>query len=167
MLELSFVNETEVNMNQFEKLADKAVEKGVELLGLHKDNLALTIQFVDEKKALELNKQYRSKDYIPDVLSFPVEMNSQEVQATGFREIGDIFICLEEAKRKTIKYKHTIEQEMGFLIVHGFLHLLGYDHETNAEDQKKMFSLQDQILHSINLEYDLTYLAEDTTNKEK
>ncbi|ATZ16387.1 putative rRNA maturation factor [Entomoplasma freundtii] len=161
MLEISFVNDTNINMAQWEKLADQIIGKGVELLNLHQDNLSLTVQFVTEEKAQNLNHQYRQKNYIPDVLSFPLEMNPKEVQATGFWEIGDIIICFDEAQRKAGKYNHTLEEEMAFLITHGFLHLLGYDHETSLDDEKKMFGLQDEILEGVGLRYEIRFAPDD------
>lgn len=166
MLELSFVNETNINMANWEKLADQIIGKGVELLNLHQDNLSLTIQFVSEEKAQEFNKQYRKKNYVPDVLSFPLEMNPKVVQATGFWEIGDIVICFDEAQRKADKYQHTLEEEMAFLITHGFLHLLGYDHETSLADEKKMFGLQDEILEGVGLNYEIRFTPDDFLEQE-
>ena len=64
---------------------------------------------------------------------------------TGLLTIGDIYICLDRAKEQASEYGHSYLRELSFLLVHGFLHLLGYDH-MNEEDEKKMFSLQEEIL---------------------
>ncbi|WP_026389759.1 rRNA maturation RNase YbeY [[Acholeplasma] multilocale] len=166
MVEIDFINETQIDMVEWENFAQTILDKGKAILNI-KEDINLSITFLDEQAALEINKEYRNKSYIPDVTSFPVEMSEAEVAALGFREIGDIFICLEEAQRKTIKYDHTIEQEMGFLFVHGFLHLLGYDHEDSLEEEKKMFDLQDQILLANNINYTIKFTEEDYLEEEK
>ncbi|SYV95885.1 putative metal binding protein [Mycoplasma putrefaciens] len=87
-------------------------------------------------------------------------MTDQEIKALGFRELGDLFINLSEAKRKSLKYDHSLDQEMGFLFVHGFLHLLGYDHEL-VEQETEMFSLQEQILQLANIKYQIKFTLDD------
>jgi probable rRNA maturation factor len=121
----------------------------------------LSVTFVNEKTAQKINQDYRGKNYIADVTSFPIDMSEKEVAALGVREIGDMFLCLEEAKRKAEKYQNTIEEEMGFLFAHGFLHLMGYDHKTNLEDEEKMFALQDNILKKCNINYEIKFIDED------
>lgn len=161
MLKFVFMNNTDIDMLKYEKLASSLIEKAIPILNLQNKNLEFTINWINSAKALELNKIYRQKKYIPDVLSFPVELNDEEVKVLGIRELGDIFICYEEAQTKSLKYKHLIEQEMAFLIVHGFLHLLGYDHEDNPIKEKEMFGLQDQILDACGLTYEIKFIADD------
>ena len=67
--------------------------------------------------------------------------------SSGVRVLGDIYICLNKARSQAIEYGHSFLREISFLSVHGLLHLLGYDH-MNPEDEKVMFSLQDEILNS-------------------
>jgi probable rRNA maturation factor len=71
-----------------------------------------------------------------------------------FRELGDIFICFAEANRKAQKMHHTITSEMAWLFTHGLLHILGYDHEIEAEAQV-MFALTDQILAQEAIAYEM------------
>lgn len=65
--------------------------------------------------------------------------------------LGDIVISLDKAKEQAEDYGHSLERELGFLALHGFLHLLGYDHE-NEEEEKSMFNRQEEILHEFGLE---------------
>jgi len=65
--------------------------------------------------------------------------------------LGDIVISVDKAKEQAVEYNHSLERELGFLTVHGFLHLLGYDHMTE-EDEKKMFQKQEAILEEFGLE---------------
>ncbi|WP_027063193.1 rRNA maturation RNase YbeY [Mesoplasma seiffertii] len=160
MIEINFINETPINMEKWEKFGKTIFNNAYKVLNI-KDKIELSVTFVDSQKAQEINQQYRDKSYIADVTSFPVEMSAQEIAALGVREIGDMFLCLEEAHRKTIKYDHTIEQEMGFLFVHGFLHLLGYDHETSLEDEAEMFKYQEEILKMSQIEYEIKFVEED------
>ncbi|WP_031542911.1 rRNA maturation RNase YbeY [Mesoplasma photuris] len=160
MFEIEFYNKTKLNTLNWEKFANNILESAKNYLKIPED-LLLSISFVDSDEAQQINIQYRNHSYIADVTSFPTEMSDEEVKIMGFRELGDLFICIEEAERKAVKYKHSIEEEMGFLFVHGFLHLLGYDHETNLEDEMEMFALQDKILKLNNINYEIKFLEED------
>ncbi|MGC4375990.1 rRNA maturation RNase YbeY [Fictibacillus sp. Mic-4] len=115
----------------------------------------LSVTFVTDEKIQEINKEYRHKDQPTDVISFALEeMVEDEVEIIGAdlpRMLGDIIISVETAKRQAAEYGHSIMRELGFLAVHGFLHLIGYDH-MNESDEKKMFARQDEILN----EYGLT-----------
>lgn len=159
MLKINYFNDTDVNMNSWKKFANKVLKTAYNYFNFNYD-IELSITFVDDLKAQQINQQYRNHSYIADVTSFPVEMTENEIKAIGFRELGDMFINLSEAKRKAIKYNHDLNSEMGFLFVHGFLHLLGYDHE-NLDDEKIMFDLQDQILKLNNLVYIIKFNEED------
>lgn len=96
----------------------------------------LTVVFTDDSDIQSLNKRYRDKDYPTDVLSFPDD---------DPRYLGDIVISLEKASLQAKEYGHTLNDEVAFLVCHGFLHLNGYDHET-PEEEKEMFSKQNAIL---------------------
>ena len=93
----------------------------------------IAASFVTDQEIKRLNRQYRKKDQVTDVLSFSYD--NQE-------NLGDIVISLEQAKRQA---EEGIEIEVADLLIHGILHVLGYDHE-NPNDSKIMFSLQDKIL---------------------
>lgn len=117
----------------------------------------VSVTFVTNEQIQEINREYRGKDTPTDVISFAMEeAGEEEVVITGAddtRVLGDIIISLERAKEQAADYGHSYKRELGFLAVHGFLHLLGYDH-TNEADEKKMFSRQEEILGSLGLARD-------------
>lgn len=95
---------------------------------------------------LELNSRYRHKDSSTDVLSFPMYASREEMQAEtqGFL-LGDIVISLDKAREQSESYGHSLEREVGFLFLHGFLHLVGYQHDLPA-DTAKMRHREESIL---------------------
>lgn len=153
MLEINFINDTKISILKYQKLAYQLINNALKILGFQNNLITLTIAFIEDQKALELNKKYRNKDYVPDVLSFPTNINSKEIAVLGFNEIGDIIISLPEAMRKANKYHHNLDLEVAFLLVHGFLHLWGFDHEESLEQEKLMFKYQDKILETANFHY--------------
>jgi probable rRNA maturation factor len=114
----------------------------------------ISITFVTNESIQEINREYRQKDYPTDVISFAMEeLGEGEVEVVGVdmpRILGDIIISIPKAKEQAEEYGHSFMRELSFLVVHGFLHLLGYDHETD-EDEKEMFSLQREILDEYGL----------------
>lgn len=139
---------------------EKTVKATAEETSLGDKNVELSINLVGEGRIKALNKKYRGRNRVTDVLSFPL-MNkhgpvrtytSQRlVTSNGVNAIislGDIFICLPVAKKHAQREGTSLDSKMAFLTVHGFLHLLGYDHE-KPEDKKAMFKLQDQILNKV------------------
>ena len=98
-----------------------------------------------------INKDYRNIDRITDVISFA--LNDEQDFLIKTEEIGDIFICIDQAKRQAEEYGHSLDRELGFLSVHGYLHLNGYDHMTK-EDEEIMFKKQEEILEKANLRRD-------------
>ncbi|WP_374049604.1 rRNA maturation RNase YbeY [Neobacillus sp. OS1-2] len=115
----------------------------------------VSISFVSNERIHEINREYRDKDMPTDVISFAMEeLGEGEVELAGVempRVLGDIIISIPRTKEQAEEYGHSFERELGFLAVHGFLHLLGYDHMTE-EEEKEMFTLQKEILD----EYGLT-----------
>lgn len=95
------------------------------------ENKSVTIAFVSDRKMRELNKQFRSKNSTTDVLSFPFEADEFEPDE---RNLGDIVISVEQAERQAVENNLTIELEIKQLILHGILHLCGYDHETDNDE---------------------------------
>ena len=91
---------------------------------------------VGSKEITELNKQYRKLDYETDVLTFP----------DGYlNNLGDVFISIPKTIEQATEFGHSFERELGFLTIHGLLHTIGYDHETE-EDEKIMIELQNRVL---------------------
>ena len=117
----------------------------------HEDvfNAVFSIVFVDEKTIQEMNRDYRGIDRVTDVISFAFEDN-EKVRYNTIRVLGDIYICIPRMKEQAVSYGHSEKRELAFLTVHGLLHLLGYDHQTEDEE-KIMFGLQELILDGENI----------------
>ncbi|PTI79942.1 rRNA maturation RNase YbeY [Staphylococcus succinus] len=114
----------------------------------------LSVTFVDKVEIQEINKMYRDKDKVTDVISFALEEDEPEITGLDMpRVLGDIIICTDVANEQAESYGHSFERELGFLALHGFLHLLGYDH-MNEQDEKEMFGRQDHILNAYGLTRD-------------
>lgn len=136
-MRIKLYNQTDVEIKEVSKLLKKVFKKV-------KEKKNMSIIFVSLEQIQELNKNYRQIDKVTDVLSFP---NDDPDDKT----LGDIFISMDKAKEQAISYGHSFEREVGFLAVHGYLHLLGYDHHTK-EDEEKMVFMQESILKRAKLE---------------
>lgn len=99
-------------------------------------DLELTLVFMDAKPAQKLNKTYRNKNYATDVLSFAGD---------GVTGLGELVICPQVISRQAKEHKLSVWQELGYMVIHGVLHLLEYDHEKSARDAQIMFDLQDDL----------------------
>ncbi|NLJ73004.1 MAG: rRNA maturation RNase YbeY [Syntrophomonadaceae bacterium] len=120
-------------------------------------NSEVSILVVDNNYIQELNFIYRSKNQPTDVLSFAMQELMEDEPDFDFdiegdtNLLGDIVISIEQALAQSREYNHSLEREIGYLVAHGMLHLLGYDHET-LEEQKLMRDLEEKIMQSVNLE---------------
>lgn len=113
-------------------------------------NVEVSVSIVNDEEIREINKKFRKKDSVTDVLSFPLLDNFVELPNDETILLGDIIISLEQAIRQAEEYNHTLEREVGFLTAHSMLHLLGYDHVTEQEE-KVMIQKQKNILNSLDL----------------
>ena len=112
----------------------------------------LSVTFVDSQEIKKLNCKYRNIDREKDVLSFPLyESGEIEVIEGEKTALGDIVISLENARTQAEEYGHSLEREIAFLTVHSVLHLLGYDHEADLDDEHEMFAKQEAILNKMGL----------------
>ncbi|HOB11747.1 MAG TPA: rRNA maturation RNase YbeY [Syntrophomonadaceae bacterium] len=118
-------------------------------------NTEASILIVDNSYIQELNFIYRGQNTPTDVLSFAMNELGEEEPDFDFsgevNVLGDIVISLEKAQEQCQEYGHSLERELGYLVVHGMLHLLGYDHETEAE-RKLMRELEEKIMSAAKLE---------------
>jgi probable rRNA maturation factor len=115
----------------------------------------IVLTFVDDEMIRELNEQYRGIDKPTDVLSFSMSEQTDEEPIIIYEnkpeeQLGDIVISAPAAKRQSEEYGHSLEREIGFLFVHGLLHLLGYDHQ-DERSEHRMFQKQEQILQLVGL----------------
>lgn len=138
----------------FEKTIKKIYKTALKLTNVT-DKISVNVVLVNKDEIKEMNKAYRDVDRVTDVLSFPMIENIKNIEneidfITGECNIGDIYINLERAKEQAEEYGHSLEREFCFLSLHGFLHLLGYDH-MNEKDEKEMFSLQNEILEIVGI----------------
>lgn len=108
----------------------------------YKGRAEVSVTFTDDEHIRALNREYRDKDASTDVLSFPMDSHGT---------LGDVVISTDHALAQAREYGHAIERELAFLTVHSMLHLLGYDHESGEEDEKRMFSAQEEILTNMGL----------------
>ncbi|MFS0635837.1 rRNA maturation RNase YbeY [Mesobacillus foraminis] len=140
---------TEAQIAEIEKLLQFAatkeqVEPGSEV----------SVTFVSNARIHEINREYREKDRPTDVISFALEeLGEGEIKVVGAgipRILGDIIISTQKAREQAEEYSHSFMRELGFLAVHGFLHLLGYDH-MSEEEEKEMFTRQREILDEYGL----------------
>ncbi|WP_026563543.1 rRNA maturation RNase YbeY [Bacillus sp. UNC41MFS5] len=140
---------TEEQMLEIERVINFAAKKqDVE------EHSEVSVTFVSNERIQEINREYRDKDKPTDVISFAMEeLGEGEMELVGAdmpRVLGDIIISVPKAIEQAEEYGHSFLRELGFLAVHGFLHLLGYDHMT-AEEEKEMFTLQKDILDEYGL----------------
>ncbi len=152
-LQIDFIDEAEqLTSEQLQQLKE-LLEHGATMENIP-GGTELSVTFVTNEEIHKINKQYRDKDAPTDVISFAMEeMGEGEMEITGAdlpRVLGDIIISVERAKSQAEDYGHSFMRELGFLTIHGFLHLLGYDH-MNEEDEKAMFTRQDEILNHYGL----------------
>ena len=135
------VDEEIKELETVEKVLYSAIEK--EKL----ENVEFNLIIVDNKYIHELNKMYRNIDRETDVITFALEDEDTIVIPNDKRILGDIYISIDKAKSQAEEYGHSLLRELSFLAVHGFYHLLGYDHQTKEEEQI-MFKKQEEVLES-------------------
>jgi probable rRNA maturation factor len=137
LVKINLHNQTSEDIKEIKKLLKKIFRP-------IKNKNNMQIIFVTQEEIRELNKNFRNIDKSTDVLSFP---NDDETD----NSVGDIFISIEQARLQANDYGHSFEREIGFLAVHGYLHLLGFDHHSEPEE-KFMVELQEKILKKAKLE---------------
>ena len=123
---------------------------------------SLNILFADEDEIKRLNREFRNKDSVTDVLSFPENELTAPIGAyaeppeletdpeTGEVLLGDIAVCVSRAEEQALEYGHSLKRELCFLAVHGTLHLLGYDH-MEPEEEREMTDKQEKILNGLGI----------------
>ncbi|MCE3010426.1 MAG: rRNA maturation RNase YbeY [Proteobacteria bacterium] len=128
---------THLKIRQIQQIAQWVLSELQERKLRNKSELQkeLTLIFFSEKKARELNLQYRQKDYATDVLSFEGDEFS----------LGELVFCEKVILRQAREHGLRPHQEWAYLLIHGVLHLLGYDHELKKVEARKMFKIQDEV----------------------
>ena len=143
-MRINFINHTKNDITSYKTLIRN-------IFKFERRKIIMNIIFVNDEEIQQINRDYRNIDRITDVISFA--LNDEKDFLIKTEEIGDIFICIDQAKRQANDYGHSLDRELGFLAVHGYLHLNGYDHMTK-EDEEIMFKKQEEILAKANLRRD-------------
>ena len=117
-------------------------------------DVSMTMTLCGKTKIRTLNKQYRQKDYVTDVLSFPIYDNLRPDKKPRGKnlsqmDLGDLVICKEKALSQAREFEITYEQEVVHLAVHGFLHLIGFDHEISAKEEKIMETHENELVGQV------------------
>lgn len=124
------------------------------------DNLTVELSVVDEEDIRQVNKEFRNVDSVTDVLSFPsldvklpfnIDDYPHDIDlTTGELMLGEIMLCYKRAVEQSVEYNHSKERECSYLVLHGLLHLLGYDH-IEESDKAIMREKEEKILTSLGL----------------
>ena len=135
----------------YESIVKKVFDKCFEEENLQNSKLYITVTFTNPENIRKINKQYRNIDKATDVLSFPLyekqELDKKIEQQEFLHEdvLGDVVISIEKVEEQAKEYGHSFERELSYMLVHGFYHLMGYDH-IEEEDKKKMREKEEKIL---------------------
>ena len=135
------VEEEIKELDTVKKVLESAIKKE------NLENVSFNLIIVDNKYIHELNKMYRNIDRETDVITFALEDEDTIIIPENERILGDIYISIDKAKSQAEEYGHSLLRELSFLAVHGFYHLLGYDHMT-PEEEKIMFGKQEEVLEA-------------------
>ena len=146
MNKIYIFNETDCDLKKEIRTIKRVLKYGVKKESLK--NVEFNVIFVDDEKIHEINRDYRNIDRVTDVITFALEDNLDVVLEK--RILGDIYISVDKAKVQAVEYGHSFLRELSFLAVHGFYHLLGYDH-MNEDDEKIMFEKQEILLDEFNI----------------
>ena len=130
MIEINNLTTVSVDEEFLKKIAEKVLK------GEKQENKDLSIALVGQGRIRELNKKYRGKNRVTDVLAFPNKNLG----------LGEIVVCLREVKKNAKRYNSTFEKELARVLIHGILHLLGYNHEKNTIEAKKMKEKEEYYL---------------------
>lgn len=155
MNQIADINYEEIEKNEeYEELIKEITEQCFKEEKLDKTDLYLSITLSNEEYIHKINKETRNVDKPTDVLSFPMfEKNEIPKTKTGIPDVlGDIIICIPIVKKQAIQYEHSFKRELAYMLVHGFYHLIGYDH-IEEKDQQKMREKEENILSKLNINY--------------
>ena len=163
MMYIEIIDETNQVSEKMIKQTQEILQFAAKKIG--KENKEMAVTFVTNERSHELNLEYRDTDRPTDVISleYKPELDIAIVEEDLLKNpelaemledfdayIGELFISIDKAREQAKEYGHSFEREMGFLAVHGFLHINGYDHYT-PEEEAEMFGLQEEILTAYGL----------------
>ena len=139
---------------EYKEVIEKVLSQCFKEEKLENSKLCVTVTLTTPKTIQEINKQYRNIDRATDVLSFPMfekDELDKKIQTNDFENediLGDIVVSVDKVKEQAIEYGHSFERELSYMIVHGFYHLMGYDH-IEEDDKKIMRKKEETILEKL------------------
>ncbi len=148
---LFFEDQTGQNQDELEKMFIALFNHVIKNTKIEKGAI-ISATVVNDEKIHEINREYRGIDKTTDVISFAYDDNS-DGDCLPYDDLGEIVISIDTAKKQALVYEHPTERELAFLFIHGFLHLLGYDHVNNPEEAEVMYAKQNELLNSFKYEY--------------
>lgn len=140
----------------WEKVIEKVLKQCFKEEKMEDSKLLITITLTNPENIKKINKEYRNIDRTTDVLSFPMfekKELEEKIKKNDFEHedvLGDIIISVEKVQEQAIEYGHSFERELSYMVVHGFYHLMGYDH-IQEEDKKKMRPKEEKILSDLKI----------------
>ena len=144
MIEINNLTTNPIDEEFFKKTAKMILEGESEISKFRKTDLSIAL--VGQGRISELNRRYRGKNRVTDILAFPNNglpaRNASHSEAGG----GEIVICLREVKKNAKKYGLTFEKELSKVLIHGILHLLGYNHEESEKETERMRQKEEYYL---------------------
>ncbi len=147
------INYDEVEKNiEYEEIINKVVEKCFEEEKLLNKNIYINIILTTPNSIREINKQYRNIDKETDVLSFPMFEKDEilDINPSIQEVLGDIIISIDRVQEQANEYGHSFTRELAYMVVHGFYHLMGYDH-MEENDKLQMRKKEETILNKLNI----------------
>ncbi len=142
--------------SKIEDLIEKVIQKCFEVECISPTSLYICITLTNPQNIQDLNKKYRNIDKPTDVLSFPmfekVELDELKQNSKPNMQdiLGDIIISIPKVEEQATEYGHSFERELSYMLVHGFYHLMGYDH-MEEEDKAKMRKKEENVLSKLNI----------------
>ena len=140
----------------YKTIIQTVIEKCFEVEKLNNSRLSVSITLTTPEQIHEINKKYRNVDRPTDVLSFPMfekDELEQKIKDNSFLHedvLGDIVISIEQVKKQAEEYGHSFERELSYMVVHGFYHLMGYDHIKEG-DKLKMRPKEEKVLNLLGI----------------
>ena len=141
---------------EYKEVIEKVLSQCFKEEKLEDSKLCVTVTLTTPKTIQEINKQYRNIDRATDVLSFPMfekDELDKKIQENDFENediLGDIVVSVDKVKEQAIEYGHSFKRELSYIIVHGFYHLMGYDH-IEENDKKIMREKEENILKELDI----------------
>lgn len=156
--------------DDYEKTINKVVNKCFEIEDLQNTNLYISVTLTNPEEIQRINKQFRNIDKATDVLSFPMfekeEIEKLKLDQNNMEEdiLGDVVISIQKVYEQAKEYGHSFERELSYMVVHGFYHLMGYDHMAE-DDKKQMRKKEENVLNELNISRDMNF--KNTDEKER